>query len=150
MGTGNGTNVGIFVFDEAEELDVAGPFEVLSAWAEHSVLKPQVSTFSWDGGGVRLAKGLRLVPDRSADDVGPLHLLVYPGGRGTRPLLADRVHLEWLRAMRARTPVIASVCTGSLVLAAAGLLGGRAPPPPTAHNHHIIIKKKPSATINPT
>ncbi len=94
MGTGNGTNVGIFVFDEAEELDVAGPFEVLSAWAEHSVLKPQVSTFSWDGGGVRLAKGLRLLPDRSADDVGPLHLLVYPGGRGTRPLLADRAHLS--------------------------------------------------------
>ena len=133
MGTGNGTNVGIFVFDEAEELDVAGPFEVLSAWAEHSALKPQVSTFSWDGGGVRLAKGLRLLPDRSADDVGPLHLLVYPGGRGTRPLLADRVHLEWLRAMRSRTPVIASVCTGSLVLAAAGLLAGR---PATAHGAH--------------
>lgn len=133
MTTGNGMNVGIFVFDEAEELDVAGPFEVLSAWGEHSALKPHVSTFSWDGGGVRLAKGLRLLPDRSADDVGPLHLLVYPGGWGTRSLLADREHLEWLRAMRVQTPVIASVCTGSLVLAAAGLLSGR---PATTHWAH--------------
>ncbi|WP_454043601.1 DJ-1/PfpI family protein [Cellulosimicrobium sp. Marseille-Q8652] len=133
MSTGNGVNVGIFVFDEAEELDVAGPFEVLTAWAEHSAIKPHVSTFSWDGGGVRLAKGLRLVPDRSADDVGPLHVLVHPGGWGTRALLADGAHLEWLHAMRAQTPIIASVCTGSLVLAAAGLLAGR---PATTHWAH--------------
>jgi transcriptional regulator GlxA family with amidase domain len=133
MSTGNGMNVGIFVFDEAEELDVAGPFEVLTAWAEHSAIKPHVSTFSWDGGGVRLAKGLRLVPDRSADDVGPLHVLVHPGGWGTRTLLADGAHLEWLHAMRAQTPLIASVCTGSLVLAAAGLLAGR---PATTHWAH--------------
>jgi transcriptional regulator GlxA family with amidase domain len=133
MSTGNGMNVGIFVFDEAEELDVAGPFEVLTAWAEHSAIKPHVSTFSWDGGGVRLAKGLRLVPDRSADDVGPLHVLVHPGGWGTRTLLADGAHLEWLHAMRAQTPIIASVCTGSLVLAAAGLLAGR---PATTHWAH--------------
>jgi transcriptional regulator GlxA family with amidase domain len=133
MSTGNGMNVGIFVFDEAEELDVAGPFEVLTAWAEHSAIKPHVSTFSWDGGGVRLAKGLRLVPDRSADDVGPLHVLVHPGGWGTRALLADGAHLEWLHAMRAQTPLIASVCTGSLVLAAAGLLAGR---PATTHWAH--------------
>ncbi|WP_251151484.1 DJ-1/PfpI family protein [Cellulosimicrobium sp. Marseille-Q4280] len=133
MSTGNGMNVGIFVFDEAEELDVAGPFEVLTAWAQHSAIKPHVSTFSWDGGGVRLAKGLRLVPDRSADDVGPLHVLVHPGGWGTRTLLADGAHLEWLHAMRAQTPLIASVCTGSLVLAAAGLLAGR---PATTHWAH--------------
>ncbi|MCB7135504.1 DJ-1/PfpI family protein [Cellulosimicrobium marinum] len=133
MGTGNGMNVGVLVFDEAEELDVAGPFEVFSAWAEHSAHKPHVSTFSPDGAGVRLAKGLRLLPDRSADDVGPLHLLVHPGGRGTRRLVADRAHLEWLRAVRVRTPVVASVCTGSLVLAAAGLLAGR---PATTHWAH--------------
>ena len=147
MGTGNGMNVGIFVFDEAEELDVVGPFEVLSAWAEHSAIKPHVSTFSWDGTGVRLAHGLRLVPDRSADDVGPLHLLVYPGGWGTRTLLADRVHLEWLRAMRAQTPVIASVCTGSLVLAAAGLLAGR---PATTHREHYdeLAEIDPSVVVD--
>ncbi|WP_265523691.1 DJ-1/PfpI family protein [Oerskovia flava] len=133
MVTGNGLSIGIFVFDEAEELDVAGPFEVFAAWAQRSALHPHLSTFSWDGGGVRLAKGLRLVPDRSANDVGPLHVLVYPGGHGTRSLLADSEHLEWLRAMRAQTPLLASVCTGALVLAAAGLLAGR---PATTHWDH--------------
>jgi len=117
--------VGIFVFDDAEELDVVGPYEVLAAWAQLSVLKPEVRTFSLDGSGVRCAKGLRLVPDTSADDVGPLHVLVYPGGSGTRRLLADPEHLAWLRDVRGSTPLVASVCTGALVLAAAGLLAGR-------------------------
>ncbi len=133
MSTGSGLTVGIFVFDEAEELDVVGPLEVLSMWPEHSALKPTVSTFSWDGSGVRMANGLRMLPDRGADDVGPLHLLVYPGGWGTRSLAADSAHLDWLRSVRRQTPLIASVCTGSLVLAAAGLLAGR---PATTHWAH--------------
>ena len=122
--------IGVFVFDDAEELDVVGPYEVLAAWAADSPLRPQVVTFSPDGAGVRLRKGLRLVPDHSADDVGPLHVLVYPGGWGTRRLATDAAHLEWVRAMRARTPLMTSVCTGALVYAAAGLLAGR---PATTH-----------------
>ncbi|AEG44582.1 DJ-1/PfpI family protein [Isoptericola variabilis] len=147
MSTDGGLHVGVFVFDEAEELDVVGPFEVLSAWAEHSAIKPHVSTFSHDGAGVRLAHGLRLVPSRSADDVGPLHVLVYPGGWGTRTLAADPAHLEWLRQIRAQTPVIASVCTGALVLAAAGLLGGR---PATTHRDHYddLAEIDPSVVID--
>ncbi len=125
MSTGHHLRIGIFVFDGAEELDVVGPFEVLSAWAAHSPLHPEVVTFSTDGAGVRCAKGLRLVPDTSADEVGPLHVLVYPGGHGTRALAADSEHLEWLRGVRAETPLVTSVCTGALVLAAAGLLAGR-------------------------
>jgi len=130
VGTGHPLRVGVFVFDGAEELDVVGPYEVLAAWAAHSALRPQVVTFSVDGAGVRCAKGLSLVPDLAASDVGPLHVLVYPGGRGTRPLAADPAHLAWLRGMRATTPLLASVCTGALVLAAAGLLSGR---PATTH-----------------
>lgn len=117
--------VGIFVFDGAEELDVVGPYDVLAWWARHSELRPEVVTFSTDGAGVRMAKGLGIVPDRSAENVGPLHVLVYPGGRGTRALATDPAHLEWVRAMRARTPLLTSVCTGALVYAAAGLLAGR-------------------------
>lgn len=130
MGTGSALRVGIFVFDGAEELDVVGPYDVLAAWAAHSALHPEVVTFSADGAGVRCAKGLCLVPDHSAADVGPLHVLVYPGGRGTRVLAADPEHLAWVRSMRAATPLMASVCTGSLVYAAAGLLAGR---PATTH-----------------
>ncbi|MDM7853620.1 DJ-1/PfpI family protein [Cellulomonas alba] len=130
MGTGSALRVGIFVFDGAEELDVVGPYDVLAAWAALSALRPEVVTFSADGAGVRCAKGLCLVPDQSAAGVGPLHVLVYPGGRGTRPLAADPDHLAWVRSMRASTPLMASVCTGSLVFAAAGLLSGR---PATTH-----------------
>lgn len=125
MGTGHHLRVGVLVFDGAEELDVVGPYEVLSAWAGLSALHPEVVTFSADGAGVRCAKGLCLVPDTSADEVGPLHVLVYPGGQGTRALAADPAHLDWLRGVRATTPLVASVCTGALVLAAAGLLAGR-------------------------
>lgn len=130
MSTQGAIRVGVFVFDGAEELDVVGPWEVLAYWAAHSDLHPEVLTFSLDGGGVRCAKGLCLVPDTSADEVGPLHVLVYPGGRGTRPLMRDEGHLAWVRGLRARTPLMTSVCTGSLVYAAAGLLAGR---PATTH-----------------
>lgn len=125
MGTGSPLRVGLFVFDEAEELDVVGPYDVLAWWAQHSPLHPQVLTFSRDGAGVRCAKGLSVVPDTSAAEVGPLHVLVHPGGRGTRALARDPEHLAWVREMRATTPVLASVCTGALVFAAAGLLAGR-------------------------
>ncbi|KQR16395.1 DJ-1/PfpI family protein [Cellulomonas sp. Leaf334] len=130
MPTGHHLRVGIFVFDDAEELDVVGPYEVLAYWARHSELRPEVVTFSLDGSGIRCAKGLRLVPDLAADDAGPLHVLVYPGGFGTRALLRDPAHLEWVRRMRASTPLLTSVCTGALVYAAAGLLSGR---PATTH-----------------
>lgn len=130
MSTGSTLRVGIFVFDDAEELDVVGPYEVLTAWAALSDLRPEVLTFSTDGAGVRLAKGLRIVPDRAADDVGPLHVLVYPGGRGTRAMVKDPGHLDWVRGLRAQVPLMTSVCTGALVLAAAGLLAGR---PATTH-----------------
>ncbi|HWS57988.1 MAG TPA: DJ-1/PfpI family protein [Actinotalea sp.] len=130
MSTSRPVRVGIFVFDDAEELDVVGPYEVLTAWRAIGDLRPEVVTFSPDGAGVRLAKGLRLVPDASADEVGPLHVLVYPGGRGTRRLLAEPGHLAWVRATRATTPLMTAVCTGALVYAAAGLLAGR---PATTH-----------------
>lgn len=130
MSTGSALRVGVYVFDDAEELDVVGPYEVLSAWAALSELRPEVLTFSSDGAGVRLAKGLRIVPERSADEVAPLHVLVYPGGRGTRVLSTDSAHLDWVRRQRAEVPLLASVCTGALVFAAAGLLAGR---PATTH-----------------
>jgi transcriptional regulator GlxA family with amidase domain len=125
VGTGSPIRIGIFVFDDVEELDAVGPWEVLTAWAARSPLRPQVVTFSADGAGVRCAKGLSIVPDLSSADLGPLHVLVYPGGRGTRALAADAAHLAWVREMRRTTPLMTSVCTGALVYAAAGLLSGR-------------------------
>lgn len=122
--------LGIFVFDDAEELDVVGPYEVLTWWAAHSELHPEVVLFSADGAPVRMAKGLRVLPEASSSEIGALDVLVYPGGRGTRPLMRDDDHLAWVRDVRARTPLLTSVCTGALVYAAAGLLAGR---PATTH-----------------
>jgi len=89
-----------------------------------------VTTFARDGGVVLCAKGLRVVADHSYAAVPPLDVLLYPGGRGTRPHLTDDTQLAWVREQRAKVPVLTSVCTGSLVYAAAGLLAGR---PATTH-----------------
>ncbi len=147
MSTHAPLRVGLLVFDGVEELDAVGPWEVLAAWAAHSDLRPEVLTFSADGGGVRCARGLSVVPDTGAADVGPLHVLVHPGGRGTRALLTDPEHLAWVRRMRATTPLMTSVCTGALVYAAAGLLAGR---PATTHHDALdaLTRADPSVLVD--
>ncbi len=123
--------IGILLFDDVEELDAVGPWEVFAAW--HRFWPDdgwEVTTFSVDGAAVRAAKGLGLSPHASAADVGPLDVVLHPGGQGTRPLLRDPAHLDRVRAWSAAAEITTSVCTGSLVYAAAGLLAGR---PATTH-----------------
>jgi transcriptional regulator GlxA family with amidase domain len=123
--------IGVGLFDGAEELDWAGPWEVLAAWAtqwpDDGV---RVLTLAREAGTITCAKGLRVVPDETWEGAPPLDVLVYPGGRGTRRELADEAVLDWVRGIAAVGTVVSSVCTGSLVLAAAGLLDGR---PATTH-----------------
>jgi transcriptional regulator GlxA family with amidase domain len=125
------TVIGVALFDGAEELDWAGPWEVLAAWA---VQWPddgvRVFTLARSADPVTCAKGLRVLPDETWESAPPLDVLVYPGGRGTRRELADEGVLDWIRGHAERGTVVASVCTGSLVLAAAGLLDGK---PATTH-----------------
>jgi transcriptional regulator GlxA family with amidase domain len=71
------------------------------------------------------AKGLVLGAHVAVAAAPPLEVFLHPGGRGTRPLLRDPAHLDWVRALRQSVPLMTSVCTGSLVYAAAGLLRGR-------------------------
>ena len=66
-----------------------------------------------------------MLPDRTWEAAGKIDVLVYPGGRGTRRELADREVLDWLRGARDDGTLMTSVCTGSLVFAAAGLLRDR-------------------------
>jgi transcriptional regulator GlxA family with amidase domain len=68
---------------------------------------------------------MRVVADATWDDVGKFDVLVYPGGRGTRPQLGDEAIRERLRALSEHGTLMTSVCTGSLVFADAGLLDGR-------------------------
>jgi transcriptional regulator GlxA family with amidase domain len=120
------TRIAVALFEGAEELDFAGPWEVLAAWAtqwpDDGV---QVFTVAGGEGPVRCAKGMRVVPDHTWDTAPEIDVLVYPGGVGTRRDLADAVVLERLRALREAGTLMTSVCTGALVFAAAGLLRDR-------------------------
>jgi transcriptional regulator GlxA family with amidase domain len=123
--------IGVALFDGAEELDWAGPWEVLAAWAEEWPDDGvRVFTLAREEGPVTCAKGLRVLPDETWETAPPLDVLVYPGGRGTRPQLGDEEVRAWLRAIADSGALLTSVCTGSLVLADAGLLDGR---PATTH-----------------
>jgi len=118
--------IGILLFEGVEELDAVGPWEVLSYWTRRSPEDGyQVVTLSLSGGPVHCAKGLTVEAQHSYSDVPDLDVLVYPGGRGTRPHLEDQTQLDWVRDQRENVPLLTSVCTGSLVYAAAGLLQGR-------------------------
>jgi transcriptional regulator GlxA family with amidase domain len=123
--------IGVALFDGAEELDWAGPWEVLAAWAEQWPDDGvRVFTLAQSADVVTCAKGLRVLPDETWEAAPPLDVLVYPGGRGTRAQLRDDAVLDWVRGISRSGGVVASVCTGSLVLAAAGLLDGK---PATTH-----------------
>ena len=141
--------IGILLFDDVEELDAIGPWEVLAAW---TTFYPddgwQVVTLSADGGAVRCAKGLGVLAQHSAADAPHLDVLLHPGGQGTRRQVEDDAHLEWVRAQAGRSELMTSVCTGSLVYAAAGLLAGR---PATTHwgALDLLARLDPSIEVRP-
>jgi transcriptional regulator GlxA family with amidase domain len=119
-------HIGLLLFDGVEELDAVGPWEVLSHWTQqHPEDGWDVFCLSVDGGAVVGAKSLVLGAHHSFDDAPPLDVLIHPGGPGTRPMLEDSGHLAWVREARRSVSLMTSVCTGSLVYAAAGLLTGR-------------------------
>ena len=127
-------NVGILVFDGVEVLDFAGPFEVFSrarlapgveSRRSDDTAPFQVFTVARACAPVTATGGLVVQPRHSFADAPRIDLLVVPGGFGTRPLLEDRETLDWIRRAAAAARQVASVCTGSLLLARAGLLEGR-------------------------
>ena len=125
--------VAIVVFDEVEVLDFAGPFEVLSALRiDEATRRESPSPYEVVVAGVRpglvhCRGGLKVQPDGliAELDAEALDTLLVPGGYGVRPLLQDAAFLDWLRAAAPRPRRLASLCTGSLLLAAAGQLDGR-------------------------
>jgi len=123
--------IAVAVFPEVEELDFAGPWEVLAAWSR---MAPgdgvEVVTVADDPGPLTCAKGLTIVPGRTWAELAPVDVLVLPGGRGSIAQLEDPAFLGRLRDVAATGTLMTSVCTGSLVFAAAGLLDGR---PATTH-----------------
>jgi transcriptional regulator GlxA family with amidase domain len=121
-------SIGIALFDGAEELDWAGPWEVLSYWSKrHPEDEIEVFTVARDNSRpIVCAKGLRVLADHSWQSAPEIDVLVYPGGQGTRALIADEEVRAWDRSVHERARLTTSVCTGAFVLADAGLLKGRA------------------------
>jgi transcriptional regulator GlxA family with amidase domain len=115
------TKVAILIFDGLTALDAIGPYDVL-----RQVPDWEVTFVGKEPGEVRTEEGgLGLVADIGIDAAGDVDVLLVPGGSGTRPLSADAEVLDWVRATDRGTRRTTSVCTGALVLGAAGLLEGR-------------------------
>jgi transcriptional regulator GlxA family with amidase domain len=117
--------VGILVFDDVEELDFVGPWEVLGMAARLVPGSLNMRLISLRGGSIRAAYGLKIEASDPVDASGRLDLLIVPGGKGARALLKEGAILDFIRRAHAEGTVVASVCTGALVLASAGLLDGR-------------------------
>jgi putative intracellular protease/amidase len=110
-----------FLFDGITALDIVGPYEVLQRLPEANVRFTAAKA-----GEIRTDnRFLALVADYAMADVTSADVLVVPGGFATRALETDDAALEWIRAIDATTTWTTSVCTGSMLLAAAGLLEGK-------------------------
>jgi transcriptional regulator GlxA family with amidase domain len=127
-------DVGILLFDGVEVLDFAGPFEVFSrtrltpgtqSRRSEDTAPFRVFTVAATAEPVRATGDLRVLPHFDFASAPRADLLVIPGGFGTRALLEDEPTLDWIRRAAAAARHVTSVCTGSLLLARAGLLSGR-------------------------
>ncbi|WP_093480576.1 MULTISPECIES: GlxA family transcriptional regulator [unclassified Streptomyces] len=136
----------LVLFDGVQSLDVTGPLEVFAGAERHTPGTYRIRTASLDGGPVRASSGLTLVPDAALTEEPDPHTLLVPGGEGTRspdPRLTD-----WLRARGPRARRLVSVCTGAVLLAAAGLLDGRRA---TTHWAHCdrLARDHPAVRVDP-
>lgn len=112
--------IGLLLFPDITQLDLTGPYEVFSKFPDTDVHLPWKTLDP-----VTAAGGMRLLPTIAFADCPPLDLICVPGGAGMNPLLNDEETLDFVRRQASGARYVTSVCTGSLVLGAAGLLGGK-------------------------
>lgn len=113
-------HVGLLLFPDITQLDMTGPYEVFTR-----LPGARVDVIWKSRDPVRSDHGLALVPTATFDEIDALDLVCVPGGPGVGPLLEDAATLAFLRRIAASARYVTSVCTGALVLGAAGLLHGR-------------------------
>lgn len=113
-------HIGLLVFPDVQQLDLTGPYEVFASLPDVKVyliwktLEPLIAS-----------TGLTLVPTVDFNDCPPLDVICIPGGLGINALMEDEQTLEFIRHQARTARYVTSVCTGALVLGAAGLLQGR-------------------------
>jgi transcriptional regulator GlxA family with amidase domain len=124
--------IGIYVFDDVEVLDFAGPYEVFTcATRVAGKIAPgaeapfRVLTIGQRSAALRARAGLSVLPEADFGNCGPLDVLIVPGGVVTAEQAKPGV-IAWIAANAGRCELTASVCTGAFLLAQAGLLDGRA------------------------
>lgn len=144
--------IGIVIFPGVEELDFVGPFEVFTQTAELADRglavspRPVTRLVARTLDPVTCTGGMRVLPDESFQSCPKLDVLLVPGGPGTRPLAKDEEMLAFIAARAAEASWVTSVCTGSALLGAAGLLDGR---PATTHwaAFDFLAASAPKATL---
>lgn len=125
MPSSNPLRVGIVLFDDVEELDFVGPWEVFGVANRLFPGSVHAQLLSSQSKRIRAVYGLTIECPLTLSMAGKLDVLVVPGGKGARSAMNDRVLRLALRQLHRDGTVVASVCTGALVLAAAGLLDGK-------------------------
>jgi transcriptional regulator GlxA family with amidase domain len=113
--------LGALLYDDFELLDLFGPLEMFGNMQGAVTIR----TLADRSGLVRSAQGPRVHADHGLDDCPPLDLLLVPGGIGTRAAVDDGRLIDWLRARAGALEIAMTVCTGTALLAQAGLLDGR-------------------------
>lgn len=109
--------IGVFLFDGITVLDAVGPYEVLAR-----IPHAKIDFIAPKAGLVQSTGGLKLDADHSIAEDGAYDVLIIPGGEGIETLLSNEAVLDWVRRMNRHTKYTVSVCTGALLLGAAGLL----------------------------
>ena len=133
-------NVGIYLFDEVEVLDFAGPFEVFSLAEKDRKKLCQVTTVGATGEMISARNGLKVTPDCSFGNHPNFDILIIPGGYGAREIEINKEPvLNWIRGQKEKVLIMASVCTGSILLAECGMLDGRRT---TTHWMHLDRLKR--------
>jgi cyclohexyl-isocyanide hydratase len=112
--------IGMLIFPRLTQLDMTGPYEVLARLPNTKVL-----LVAHTMAPVKTDRGMEIVPTVTLADCPQLDLVMVPGGAGQQDLMENAVVLEFLRKQAAGAKYVTSVCTGSLVLGAAGLLKGK-------------------------
>lgn len=128
-------NVGIFIFDEVEVLDFAGPFEVFNVTGKRAGLDAfNTFTISETEKPVKARGALEVKAHYHFANHPKLDILLIPGGFGTRPLLKNDAALDWIKGQAESVEYLLSVCTGALLLGKLGLLDGL-----KATTHHAAV-----------